>query len=89
MTDFAYFTVDQIREVADHVIAELKDDPDGVMTIPLPNGLTPRERRDLIDHHHAVIREVKRRGWSSAKAIVRHTPDGSVLAIDLCPPDAA
>ena len=88
MTDISYFTVDQVQQAADHVIAELSDDPDSVLAIPIPNGISARERADLIDHHQAVVDEVKRRGWS-AGAVVRTTPAGSVLAIDLHPPHAA
>jgi hypothetical protein len=82
MSDLTPFPVDLVSEAADYVIAELKDDPDAVMSIPIPNGIPLRARTDLIDHHHAVVREIRRRGWS-AKAIVRHTPAGSVLAIEL------
>jgi hypothetical protein len=84
VTDAAYFTVDNISAAADHVIAELKDDPDSVIALPIPNGLTARERADLLNHHGAVVREIRRRGWP-VRTHVRHTPAGSVFAIDLQP----
>jgi hypothetical protein len=51
MSEPAYFTVDQIGAAADHVIAELQDDPDSVIALPIPNGITVRERADLLNHH--------------------------------------
>jgi hypothetical protein len=84
MSDITRFTVDQVREGADHVIAELRDDPDEVMMIPIPNGMTARERRDMIDHHGRVVAEIRKRSWP-VKTHVRTTPTGSVLAIDLRP----
>jgi hypothetical protein len=84
MSDPAYFTVDQINAVADHVIAELKDDPGSVIALPIPHGLTARDRANLLSHHGAVVREIRKRGWL-VKTHVRHTPAGSVFAIDLEP----
>ena len=57
------FTVDEINAAADHTIAELRYDPDAVMSTPIPNGLEPRQRAELIDHHGAVLAEIRRRGW--------------------------
>jgi hypothetical protein len=82
MSDHAYFTVDQVNAAADHVIDELRDDPESVLMIPIPNGISAHQRADLLDHHGAVIAEIRRRGWH-AKAHVRHTPTALVLAIDL------
>jgi hypothetical protein len=84
MSDPAYFTTDQVNAAADHVIEELKDDPGSVIALPIPNGLTARERADLLNHHGAVVREIRRRGWQ-IKTHVRHTPAGCVFAIDLRP----
>jgi len=81
------FTVDQVCQAADHVIAELHDDPDSVLMLPIPNGLRARERTDLLDHHNAVVTEIRRRGWQ-VKTHVRHPPNGTVLAINLHSPQA-
>jgi hypothetical protein len=64
------------------VIAELKDDPDAVMSIPIPNGISARERADLLDHHGAVVAEIRSRGWC-VKTHIRTLSTGSVFAIDL------
>jgi hypothetical protein len=82
MTNRAYFTVDEIDAAAGHVISELSDDPDSVLTLPIANGISARERADLLDHHGAVVREVRRRGWR-VNTIVRNLPTGTVFAIDL------
>ncbi len=79
----SYFTVDQVTEAADHVISELEHDPGQVMALPIPNGLSARERADLLDHHGAVAAEVRRQGWK-VKTHVRTVPDaGQVFAFEL------
>jgi len=82
MSGWAYFTVEEINAAADHVIDELRDDPDSVLTLPIPHGISARERTDLLDHHGAVVDEIRRRGWR-VRTHVRHLPSGSVFAIDL------
>jgi hypothetical protein len=84
MTEPADFTVNQISEAADHIIAELQDDPNSVITLPIPNGLSARERADLFDHHDALVSELRRRDLKVV-AHVRYTITGAVLAIDLRP----
>jgi hypothetical protein len=80
--DGAKFFANEISAAADYVIAELHDDPESVLMIPIPNGITARQRADLLDHHDAVVTEVRRRGWQ-VKTHVRHPPSGTVLAINL------
>jgi hypothetical protein len=88
MSDRAYFTVGEVGTAADYVIDELRDDPDWVIAMPIPNGISAMERALLFDHHEAVAKEVRRRGWT-VRTHVRHLPDGTVLAIDLVDPQAA
>jgi hypothetical protein len=89
MSDFAHVPVDQVQAAADYVVDALGNDPDAVVMIPVPNGISARERRDLIDHHQDVIEALRGRGWLDVRAIVRHTPTGSALGIDLRPSDPA
>jgi hypothetical protein len=76
------FYADEISDAADQVIDELRDDPDSVMALPIPHGLSARERADLLDHHDAVVAEIRSRGWN-VKTIVRQLPQGTVFAIEL------
>lgn len=66
--------------------------PDQVMVLPIPYGTPADERKVLIDHHQAVVNELRDAGWP-AEVIVRRNPDGEALAIGLAPdaprPDAA
>ena len=82
MTRSTRFQVNEITAAADHVIAELEHDPGSVMLLPLPHGLSPRERADSIDHPAAVVAEIRDRGWG-VKTHARNTPAGSAFAIEL------
>ena len=86
MTDPAYFRVDDVEAAAaDHIISQLADDPDSVMALPIPHGITAHERADLLDHHHAVAQEIRRRRHDLTTH-VRHTPQGEIIAFDLAAP---
>jgi len=76
------FAVDAIGTAADYVIAALAGDPDHLMAILIPNGITARERADMPDHHGRVVADIRRRGWR-VKTHVRNLPGGSVFAVDL------
>jgi len=76
------FAVDAVDAAADHVIGRLAGDADHLMAIPIPNGITARERADLLDHHGRVVEEIRRRGWR-VRSHVRMIRAGMVVAIDL------
>ena len=80
--DTAYFTVDEVNAAADYIISELESDRDSLIALPIPNGISARERADLLDHHGQVAAEVRRRGWQ-VKTHVRTIPTGQVLAFEL------
>ena len=79
MTDWGCWA-DDIDGAADRIIEELAGEPDAVMALPIPYGLSPRERANLIDHHQAVASEIRRRGHE-VEALVQRLPQGEVLAI--------
>ena len=76
------FAVDAVDAAADHVIGRLAGDADHLMAIPIPNGISARERADMLDHHGRVVAEIRRRGWR-VRSHVRTLGTGSVIAIDL------
>jgi hypothetical protein len=80
LSEPAYFPVDQIVAAADHVIDELRDDAYSLVALPIPHGLRSLERSDLLDHHRAVVAEIRRRGWR-VRTNVRHVANGDVFAI--------
>jgi hypothetical protein len=64
------------------VLAELSDEPDSMLTLALPHGISARERADLIDHYDGVVRELRGRGHRVRKHVRRYV-DGEVLVFDL------
>jgi hypothetical protein len=54
---------DQVNAAVDAVIGKLLDNPNAVIAIPIPSGLSARERGELIDRAHHVVHEIRWRNW--------------------------
>jgi len=68
-----------VHATADFIERELTD-PDDCVALPIPNGTAPIHRMNLISHHGAVIRELRRRGFP-VEAYTEPKPDGAALVI--------
>ena len=70
----------------------LLEDPDEVLAVVLPHGMTAGERRHELNVHQAVVNELRAAGWT-IDVQRRGTDNGEIVTLGLVPdaphPDAA